>query len=936
MEKVKRPSKLRWILPVVGAVVLGGAGAAAYKILSTPDFLVQGQAELAKGDYKSALISLRNAVRDDPNNPEARAALADISLRLGDVATADKEIRRAVELGLRNAKTIDLLGRVLAITDKIGDLNDQMVGPRDDKTLQAVAMAWRGYAHMRHRRLEEAQKSFDQALALDPTLPRAHLGLAQFNLGTGKREAAMAAVEQVLQRNPTDAEGLALRGEIRRLSGDKEAAKKDFAEAIKLDPSNVGARVAYASLLLDDNKLDEARQEVVAALRLSPGHAIGNNLYALGAYKKGEFNEGIERLEKLGDRIADYPPNLYMLALLKLRTNQTAQAETLLDRFLAVAPGHVRARIILADLASRRQNYQRAVTLLRPMVDRDNPVPEAAIALAAAYTGMGNSVDAKAAYEKAAMATGTTEADVRNRLRIGLGRMQLGESDKAIDDIESAIDIDDKSAPARTALALALLRRGETAKAIEAAEALRQIEPDKPGPLLLMGTIQIVAGDWDKARAALGEAQRMAPTAPNGPMTIAMLDLQEGFGDRALTGYRKVLETNPTLGQASLAIANIELARGNEDAALAMYEKAYQQDATMEAAGAQIVNAHLRKNNKDRALQVARELLAKKPQSQVAIRAMALAQFAQGDKTAANGTLKQLIAAAPKAPESYMAVGNTLMQQGDRAGAAALYKDALGAKADYAPALLARMAIDIADGKTADAQSAATVFVNQTKSPRPVAELMAIATFQAGKPQEAVTQLRELIRNKRASAGAERDLASALLASGDAKGAIEILEQLQAKAPDDLGLRMALGDAWIREGTLAKAAQQYEFVLPKQPRNPIVLNNLAWIYAKNKDPRAIKFAEDANKAAPNSREIQDTLGQQLIDSSAQEAVERGVWLMRLARANGLATADAALGLARGLVKLKQNDQAKPLLTAVAANGTADEKAKANELLKQIQ
>jgi putative PEP-CTERM system TPR-repeat lipoprotein len=936
MKKTKSSSKMRWILPVVALVVVGGGGAVAYKVLSTPDFLVVGQEQITKGDYRAALISLRNAVRDDPNNPQARAALADVSLRLGDVLTADKEIRRAVELGLRNAKTIDLLGRILAITDKIGDLNDNLVGPQDDKSLQAVAMAWRGYSHMRHRRLDEAQKSFDQALALDPSLARAHLGLAQLNLGLGKRDLTLAAVEGVLSRNPQDAEALALRGELKRLGNDKEGAKKDFAEAIRLDPSNVGARVAFASLLLDENKLDEARTEVVAALRLSPAHAVANNLYALGAFKKGEFNDGIERLEKLGDRVQDYPPNLYMLALLKMRTNQAAQAESLLEKFVAAAPGHIRARILLADLLSKRQNYTRAIALLRPLVDGDKVVPEAAISLASAYIGTGNTVEAKAAYEKAASATGSADADVRTKLRIGLGRMQLGESDKAIDDIEAAIDIDDKSAPARTALALALLRRGETAKALESAEALRALEPDKPGPFLLIGTIQIVAGDWEKARAALAEAQRLAPTAPNAPMTVSMLDLQEGYGERALEGYKKVLETSPTLGQAALAAGNIELARTNEDAALAYYEKAYLQDTTMEAAGAQIVNAMLRRGNKERALQIAREMLAKRPGSQVSIRAMALAQFAMDDKSGANATLRQLLAANPKSPEAHMAVASAMIQQGDKAAAAAMYKDALAAKADYTPALLARMAIDISEGRLADAQSAATVFVNATKSPRSVAELTALANFQAGKSQEAVSQLKELIRTKKASPTAERDLASAYLAVGDTKAGIDILEQMQAKTPSDLSLRMALGDAWIREGTLAKAATQYEALLPTAPRNPVILNNLAWIYAKAKDPRALKFAEDANRAAPNSREIQDTLGQQLVDSSTPQAVERGVWLLRLARANGLGSADTALGLARGLVKLKQNDQAKPLLTAVAANGNADEKARANELLKQIQ
>jgi len=280
-----------------------------------------------------------------------------------------------------------------------------------------------------------------------------------------------------------------------------------------------------------------------------------------------------------------------------------------------------------------------------------------------------------------------------------------------------------------------------------------------------------------------------------------------------------------------------------------------------------------------------------------------------------------------------MAVAATLMQQGDKEGAAALYKDALGARPDYLPALLARMAIDIAEGRTSEAQSAATVFATSTKSPRSVAELMALATFQAGKATESVEALKELIRTKKASPSAERDLASAYLAAGQPKPAIDILQQMSAKAPDDNGLKLALGDAWLREGTLPKAGEIYEALQKVMPRNPIVLNNLAWILAQKKDPRALKFAEDANRAAPNSREIQDTLGQQLLDVDG--SVERGVWLLRLARANGLGTADTTLALARGLIKIKETDRAKTLLTLIAEKGSDAEKARAADLMKQI-
>jgi Flp pilus assembly protein TadD len=296
------------------------------------------------------------------------------------------------------------------------------------------------------------------------------------------------------------------------------------------------------------------------------------------------------------------------------------------------------------------------------------------------------------------------------------------------------------------------------------------------------------------------------------------------------------------------------------------------------------------------------------------------------------GTLRQLIGVNPKAPEAYMVVARAMMQRGDKIGAMAMYKDALNARADYLPALLARMTLDIDEGRSGEARDAASAWIRATRAPRTMEELLALATMQGGRPADSVALIKDLLRSDKAPPTAQRDLVSAHIAAGDLKSATELLEQMQAKAPTDNSVRVALAEVWTRQGNDAKAMAQYEAVLPSQPRNPLVLNNLAWIYAKNKDKRALPFAETANRAAPGSRDIQDTLGQLLIEN---KETERGVWLLKMARANGLDNIDTSLSLARGLAQLKRSDEAKSVLKLVMEKGTAEDKAKAGELMKQI-
>ena len=66
-------------------------------------------------------------------------------------------------------------------------------------------------------------------------------------------------------------------------------------------------------------------------------------------------------------------------------------------------------------------------------------------------------------------------------------------------------------------------------------------------------------------------------------------------------------------------------------------------------------------------------------------------------------------------------------------------------------------------------------------------------------------------------------------------------------------------------GQLDKALAQYEWLATQRPDNPLILNNLAYLYDSKHDPRARPTAEKAMKLAPASGSVADTLGWILIE-----------------------------------------------------------------------
>jgi predicted Zn-dependent protease len=97
--------------------------------------------------------------------------------------------------------------------------------------------------------------------------------------------------------------------------------------------------------------------------------------------------------------------------------------------------------------------------------------------------------------------------------------------------------------------------------------------------------------------------------------------------------------------------------------------------------------------------------------------------------------------------------------------------------------------------------------------------------------------------------------------------AAALFEKVRTLDPSNTDAAFGLGTAYSQLERYKEALPLLEQVLKEAPQSPVVKNNLAWIYARAKDPairdpaRAVRLARDAVLALPADYNIWNTLAE---------------------------------------------------------------------------
>ncbi|MDZ7644746.1 MAG: hypothetical protein U5K76_11270 [Woeseiaceae bacterium] len=146
--------------------------------LSAEERLARGQTAYTDGEFRAAAIDARSVLQAEPDNAEARLLLGRAALEIGDLGSADKELRRAIELGVPKGRVAVDLGRLLLAQQQHQQLLDELtpeVQAAADEPV--VVMRLRAEAHLGLGNTVEARELYQAVLAADDRDLQAMLGI---------------------------------------------------------------------------------------------------------------------------------------------------------------------------------------------------------------------------------------------------------------------------------------------------------------------------------------------------------------------------------------------------------------------------------------------------------------------------------------------------------------------------------------------------------------------------------------------------------------------------------------------------------------------------------------------------------------------------------------------------------------------------------------
>jgi len=192
--------------------MLAGCGAE----LTDQEYVQRAKDFQDKGDIKASVIELKNALQRNSNNAEARWLLGTIYVELGFGAAAEKELRRALEVGVASEAIAIPLARALLLQEKFETLVGkppvlQGLAPEKQAELQAL----HGHAYFAANRSKEADEAYSAALSIYGEAPEAIVGKAQLEFRDDKLGEARRWLKNALKVAPEFALAWSLLDSIR-------------------------------------------------------------------------------------------------------------------------------------------------------------------------------------------------------------------------------------------------------------------------------------------------------------------------------------------------------------------------------------------------------------------------------------------------------------------------------------------------------------------------------------------------------------------------------------------------------------------------------------------------------------------------------------------------------------------------------------------------
>ncbi len=879
-----------------------------------------------KGDIKGGIIELKNAVLKNPDSAQARLLLGSLYLKDKQIDAAEKELLQARKLGVGEESIKIPLGQALLLQESYERvLNEVKSSPRTSPRNLANIQQLHGEAHLGLGNLEQGCELFKQSAQTDPAYVPNYWGLARCAAATKDFDHARALLEQALKLDAKNVDTWMWLGKLAQVRNDPKAAEAAYSGLLKIAPDHVDARLSLAFLHLSAGKFDAAQADISAARKVAPHNLRAKYLQALLDFRQAKYAAARDSLQEVLKDVPNHMPSILLSGMVSYELGSYEQATQNFTKVLSQFPNSVYARKGLAAAWLKIGQPARALDTLKPLLIAENQDPSV-LAIAGEASLQANELAQARDYLQKAKAIDPGNAKLRTAL--ALSHMAAGDSARAMAELESATAGDPGQSVADTVLILTHLRNSEFDKALAAINVLEKKTSNNPAVYNFRGAAYAGKKDFANARKNFEQVLTLDPAYSQAAMNLAQLDLQEKNPQAARKRYEAVLARDKNNLPALLALVNLA---SDKKGVVSLLERAIQASPSALQPRRLLAEHYLGNNEAKKALNLASEAQTANPDNADALDLLGATQLAAGETENALTSYQKLARLAPKSPLAHYKLASVQAAAKNLGAAKSSLHLALGLKPDYLEAQAALISLELRTEKPTEALKIARQV--QQQNPKMSAGFVFegdifIDQKQYGQATKAYENAFSIDRSGLIAV----KLHQAQTLAGNVKNADTRLLQWLKGQPKDSAARAYMAQVYMTRGQDKQAIEHYQALLQNAPGNLLALNNLAWLYHREKDPRALAMAEQAYKMRPDAAFISDTLGWILLE---QGKTARAVVLLQ--KAVSLAPTNPEIGYHYAVALAKAGDRQKALkqLEGVLASGQSfPQQGEAKALLKQ--
>lgn len=831
--------------------------------MNEQQMLQNARTYLDKNELMAASIELRNTLQKNRENAEARFLLGTINLIIGDLASAEKEFRRAESAGWDKQQTQTYLARILITREEFQKLLDEIVVVNTwSADTQANILALRALAYAGIGNLAQAKIALEDGRTYSTDALDIFKTTVMFQLAGIEEGDATSTLQKALAIYSENPELLLLQASNSIQNDDLTSAADTFRKVISLDPAKLitaNGRIAHiglARLQIIEKNIEGANSTLSRLLKKNDKDPDANYLAGLLALNQQKYDLAEEHIRKLLVVAPDHIRSQQVMGKIKYALKDFDQAAHYLSSYLNSKPDDVAARKLLTNTYIILGQPELAKSTLQDTTVVDPDDPEILTLLSQIEFNKG---DLNAGILSLSKAAQSSPDNIALHKQLAKAYIATGKMDKALAQIKIYHKLS-KDAEGTQKLGIsAYLKFGEIDKAINIAETILSNKPDDPELLALNGSLHAANNNNQQARFYFNKALQLEDKQPAATVGLARLEKKDGNHDKAIALYNDMVETKSGGTIPMLALSELAAEQNRTKDMLSWLEKARITAPNETRSRIILANYYLNINEPNKANLYVQEALKISPEQTDLLALHGRVLIAQKHYQSAVPIVKELLKKLPDSTAARVLLSEAYLRQGMTAKARGQLQKILDKDTDNVAAMTLMAETEFKDGNL----DKSLEYSKRLQKAQPDSYLGYILEGNIWNAKQNYNNAHSAYShawNHQQTADLATKLFITSRYSMDFKEAIKPLITWMSTHPNDKTTRFFLATAYQNAEEYDSAITEYEKILKDAPDNTAVLNNLAWLYSLNDSHKALDYAEKAYRLTQTDPGILDTYG----------------------------------------------------------------------------